>query len=164
MSSLKPSTDVLYFASVLYQSHIEPIKLLGLEIDSELTPSYNPLLNYYSKEMGDSLKRQIFLFPKIESRELLVSKKSWAHNLEQSTLASGKRTVNIDIGYLSLEQMVLATGKPYSHRIYLGEGVYADLNYIFENKTYKKLSWTYPDYADQEKIDWFNLMRKKLIH
>ena len=70
-----------------------------------------------------------------------------------------KRLINIDIGYVAKEQVILATGKPYSHRIYLSEGVHAELVYTFQDKSFKSLPWTYPDYQDEEKIALFNRIR-----
>jgi hypothetical protein len=48
-----------------------------------------------------------------------------------------------------LERFVLATGKNFSHRIYLGQGIYADLTLIYRHGEFQALPWTYPDYADQ---------------
>jgi hypothetical protein len=68
--------------------------------------------------------------------------------IEQAHAAGGRRRVNIDPGYLLLERFVLATGKNYSHRIYLGHGIYADLTLIYRQGTFQTLPWTYPDYAE----------------
>ena len=41
----------------------------------------------------------------------------------------------------------LATGKNYTHRIYLRTGIYADLTLIYREGRFHPLDWTYPDYA-----------------
>jgi len=55
---------------------------------------------------------------------------------------------------------VLATGKDNAHRIYLGEGIFADLTLIFRAGTYRSLEWTYPDYADPVLIGILNSIRE----
>ncbi len=41
--------------------------------------------------------------------------------------------------HLLLERFVLATGKNYTHRIYIGKGIYADLTLIFQNGSFSGL-------------------------
>ena len=69
--------------------------------------------------------------------------------------------VNIDPGYLLFERFVLATGKNYSHRIYIGEGIYADLTLIYQQGAYRPLPWTYPDYSEKAMGQFLMLVRKK---
>jgi hypothetical protein len=54
---------------------------------------------------------------------------------------------------------VLATGKNYSHRIYIGEGIYAELTLVFERGAFRPLPWTYPDYADRPLRDFLQRVR-----
>ncbi len=58
---------------------------------------------------------------------------------------------------------MLATGKNYLHRIYLGRGVYADLTLIYEKGGFQPLPWTYPDYASPEVRAVLALMRERLL-
>jgi len=67
--------------------------------------------------------------------------------------------VNIDPGYIALEHVILATTKGYAHRIYLKNGIYADLTLIYRDGTYRPLDWTYPDYAEKDTISLFNRWR-----
>ena len=48
------------------------------------------------------------------------------------------------------ERLVLATGKNFSHRIYLGQGIWADLTLMFHKGDWFDLPWTFPDYATPE--------------
>jgi hypothetical protein len=57
--------------------------------------------------------------------------------------------------------MVLGTTKGFSHRIYQGQGIFADLTLIYENGTYRSLPWTYPDYGGRELISLLNGWREK---
>ena len=56
---------------------------------------------------------------------------------------------------------MLATGKNYTHRIYLSRGIYGDLTLVFNKGTFKPLEWTYRDYSDAESIEFFNNEREK---
>ncbi len=56
--------------------------------------------------------------------------------------------------------MILATGKGYSHRPYIGKGVYADLTLIYANGEFRPLEWTYPDYSTSEMRELFKRLRE----
>lgn len=161
MSKLTNPTEVRYFASCLYQENIELEEILTEKFSflDEIIPSFNPLNDYYQKEMGANLKRKIIVFNQIEKREKLIDYKLWSNGIEQQTALQGSRIINIDLGYIAKEQVLLATGKPYSHRIHLNHGVYAELVYTYQDKTFKSLPWTYPDYQHEEKIHFFNRFR-----
>jgi hypothetical protein len=106
---------------------------------------------------------RFFLFGLVPfPREIILEGKIKAKNEEDKLMMKGSRLVNIDFGILSLENVILATYKPFSHRIYLTEGIYQELTYFYQNKTYKTLPWTYPDYADEETLNFFNLVREIL--
>ena len=84
--------------------------------------------------------------------------------VEQRTgkaIGKPKRTyVNLDPGYVCAERLVLATGKNFTHRIYLGSGIYADLTLMFFKKSFRPMEWTYPDYADGSVISFMNKVRE----
>lgn len=165
MSILSEPTKVKFFFSVLFnKEHFTSDKVFKIlsekyaEFDI-LRPSFNPLTEYYSKEMGNHLERIIFVSKSYSPREKFVPLKLWATSEEIKYSQDSKRMINIDIGLLAKEQVLLATGKPYSHRIYLSDGVYCELVYYYQNKTFHKVPWTYPDYQDIEKIEFFNKYR-----
>jgi hypothetical protein len=114
---------------------------------------------FYEKEMGWPLHRRFVAFRDLVRPERLVEIKHSTNDLEKRYLEEGKRKINIDPGYISLERVVLATGKNYSHRIYLSRGIYADLTLIFKKGSFRALEWSYRDYADPEFIGFFNALR-----
>ena len=116
---------------------------------------------YYAKEMGWPLHRRFISFKNLIRPEVIAGIKLKTNELENSYLEDEKRRINIDPGYISLERMVLATGKNYTHRIYLARGIYADLSLIFHRGSFRPLKWTYMDYADPEIIAYFNDVRKR---
>ena len=116
---------------------------------------------YYEKEMGWPLHRRFVTFNELISPEDLVDKKLKTNKIEEKYSTEGKRRINIDPGYICLERLVLATGKNYTHRIYLSKGIYADLTLVFNKGTFKPLEWSYRDYSDNESIKFFNEEREK---
>ena len=118
---------------------------------------------YYAKEMGWPLYRRFASFSNLISPDSIVEIKLTTNKIENEHLLNKKRLINIDPGYVSLERLVLATGKNYTHRIYLTKGIYADLTLVFHAGTFNPLVWTYPDYADEEVIGWFNVVRDNYL-
>ncbi|RLB08659.1 MAG: DUF4416 domain-containing protein [Deltaproteobacteria bacterium] len=116
---------------------------------------------YYAREMGWPLYRRFVSFRDLIRPDSIVSIKLYTNEIEAKYSLNGKRKINIDPGYISLERFVLVTGKNHAHRIYLSHGIYADLTLIYKGKSYRPLEWTYPDYAEPEMIAYFNEIRQK---
>jgi hypothetical protein len=106
--------------------------------------------NYYKREMGAPLYRRMFSFADLIRQRNLARIKLATNEMEKAESVGDRRRFNIDPGYLVYERWVLATGKNYSHRIYLERGIYADLTLIFQKGGYRALPWTYPDYAQPD--------------
>ena len=115
---------------------------------------------YYEKEMGWPLYRRFISFRELVRPEEIVGIKLKTNRIEKCFTQDGKRLVNIDPGYIALERLVLATGKNYTHRIPLSNGIYADLTLVFNKGSFRPLAWTYRDYADPEAIGYFNNIRE----
>ena len=118
---------------------------------------------YYDREMGSPLSRRLIVFKSLVAQTRLADIKQTTNGIEQGYLEGGRRRVNIDPGYLLAERFVLATGKNFTHRIYIGQGIYADLTLIFQKGAFRSLPWTYPDYADSRLIDFLTLVRNKYM-
>jgi hypothetical protein len=155
----------------LISSLFSPIEKLVYDVIRELEGIFGPTdwisprllfdrTKYYAREMGWPLQRRFISFQELARPEAIVETKLTTNDVESKHLEDGKRRVNIDPGYISLERLVLATGKNYIHRIYLSKGIYADLTLIFRKGTFKPLDWTYRDYADPVIIGYFNDLRE----
>jgi hypothetical protein len=97
--------------------------------------------------MGSVLWRRMMAFKPLVDPGRLAAVKIATNALEGRWTEAGRRRVNLDPGILSRERFVLATGKNFSHRIYLSEGIWADLTLVFRHGGFETLPWTYPDYA-----------------
>jgi hypothetical protein len=117
--------------------------------------------NYYEKEMGEGLKRQFFSFKRLVPPEKLVVIKLTTNALEKKlSFKNAKRTINLDPGYISLSKVVLATTKSFSHRIYIGRGIYEEITLIFQKGSFNPTIFTYPDFRTDEYIQIFNNLRQ----
>ena len=117
---------------------------------------------YYADEMGSEVKRKFILFDKIISPEEIVDIKLNTNEIESELSNDGKRTVNIDPGYITLGKLVLATTKNYSHRIYLGKGIYAEVTLYYRDEDFQPTPFTYNDYKQKEYRDFFKSSREYL--
>ena len=119
--------------------------------------------SYYCAEMGENLVRRFLSMEKLIYPDSLPDVKLATNDIENKFASGEKRLVNIDPGYLSQAHLILATGKGYSHRPYLRDGIYADLTLIYQNKKFRSLPWTYPDYADEKQLLMFDKIRTKYL-
>lgn len=117
--------------------------------------------SYYEREMGAPLFRRMIVFQRLIDQEELANIKLATNEQENLRRQQDKRQINIDPGYLLLERFVLASGKNFSHRIYIGQGIYADLTLIYQHGEFKTLPWTYPDYADAPMTGFLSQVRAK---
>ena len=83
--------------------------------------------------------------------------------LERRLSLGGRRLVNLDPGYLARERLVLATGKNYTHRLYVGQGLYEEVTLIYQKGAWQSLPWTYPDYAGPDLLNFLDQARKKYL-
>jgi hypothetical protein len=118
---------------------------------------------YYEPEMGSPLFRRVFAFKPLISQGDLAVFKLATNQMEHQYSQKGQRRVNIDPGYMLRERFVLASGKNFSHRVYIGSGIYADLTLIYQKGSFQKLPWTYPDYGDDRMLNFLEQVRNKYI-
>ena len=133
----------------------------ALDILSETRPF--DYTGYYEAEMGRPLYRRWGFFKELVPQDRLVGIKWQALKIEQQWSLEEKRRLNLDPGLITAERLVLATGKNFSHRLYLGKGIFGDLALVFSKGTFRPLAWTYPDYQDEQTIEMFNKIRGKYL-
>ncbi len=132
------------------------------------SPSY-PFIHslYYVPEMGRDLIKFFWAFARPFPMDSLIEAKLFTNALEEELgeYKDGRlhRVVNLDPGYLTDAQLVLATTKGYSHRIYLGRGIYAEVTLVYRHGAFRPLEWTYPDYRMPMVISFLEEVRKDLL-
>lgn len=170
MSKLREPLPVKLITGIIYTPDSELEKCLESLTErfgeTDFTSEGLPFdrTSYYEEEMGSGLKRKVVTFKKLIRREDIAEVKIFTNNLERVFSYENKRTINIDPGYLAQEHLILATGKGYSHRPYIGRGVYADLTLIYIHDEYRTLEWTYPDYGSEEMRGLFKRLRNEYIN
>ncbi len=166
MGTIRRHPPVQLFAAVTFNPVIEPEDVLK-ELEAHFGPveeksrkfEFDAFTDYYAEEMGVHLQKQFITFRELIVPEKLPGIKHLTNQIELRISGSEKRKVNIDPGYVSLSKVVLATTKDYSHRMYLGEGIFGDLHLVFTNKSFQIQPWTYPDYKQPWVIAFFNRLR-----
>lgn len=106
--------------------------------------------DYYADEMGVGLRRRFLSAQALLPRELLPDLKRLCVRIERELAdEAGQRRVNLDPGLLSGESLVLATTKGYAHRVYLRDGIWAEVTLRFIRGAVVASEWTYPDYCSE---------------
>jgi len=75
--------------------------------------------DYYTPEMGPGLGRLLVSFLHLADPAQLANWKVFTNDIEARLSLGGRRVVNLDPGYVAKERLILATGKNFSHRLYL---------------------------------------------
>ena len=118
---------------------------------------------YYEKEMGAGLRKTFFAFERLITPDEIVHAKIDSNRAESSFAAESdlpeSRPLNLDPGYLSESKFVLATTKDHAHRLYLNQGIYAEITLRYRKGKWQPWEWTYPDYHRDDYRDWFDQCR-----
>ena len=140
----------------------------AVDVESELLPFAHT--SYYDAEFGDppdlggrALVRRIWSFELLIDPGALAAIKLSTNDLEQGWALDGRRRVNLDPGYVSLAKLVLATTKNHGHRIYLRDGIYAEVTLRYQDGAFSPWPWTYPDYATAAYCALFGQIRRRYV-
>jgi len=134
-------------------------KKFGNKIDFESDIIDFTYTDYYDKEMGSRLKRKFLSFKRLVRLETIAKVKLETNDIEKRFCINGKRTVNIDPGYLDMAKLVLLSTKDYAHRVHIGNGIFAEVTLHYKDKRFNFWPWTYPDYKSEEYIRIFGIIR-----
>lgn len=123
--------------------------------------------DYYEREMGKPLHRWFVSFRALIDPARLAEIKQRTNEIEKRS-ASGegssvRRNVNLDPGYLTGASLVLATTKNFSHRIYIGDGIYAEVTLLFRKDGFTYFDWTYPDFRSGRYGEFLLQVRKSYL-
>ena len=126
--------------------------------------------HYYEKEMGPNLLRKFVGFTELIDPGQLAQIKHQSNALEafyaeqpDGQALGVARPINLDPGYVESSKLVLATTKNYSHRIYIGQSMYAEATLYYSKSQWHAWPYTYPDYAGGAYDVFFNRVRASLM-
>jgi hypothetical protein len=137
----------------------------AIDAESEVWPF--DATDYYEPEMGPDLRRRFVAFAALIDPGRLASIKRETNALEgrlcrDSVVDAAFRVVNLDPGYIGVSKLVLATTKDYSHRVYVSDGIYAEVTLQWKEHRWQSWPWTDPDYADTRYHSFFTRVRERL--
>lgn len=120
--------------------------------------------HYYDEEMGPPILRQWFALSPVLSPERLWLVKLVTNRIERQLFSvADRRKVNLDPGYLEASKLVLWSTKNHAHRIYQGDGIFAEVTLTFRDGSFQPHAWTYPDYRRPEALQFFGTVREALM-
>jgi hypothetical protein len=109
--------------------------------------------SYYEATMGPDLKKQCLAFRDLVAPDSLPPIKLHTNALEgelaEQAVYAESRPLNLDPGHLSLGKFLLATTKDQSHRVYLRDGIFAEVTLRYQDGAYEPWPWTYADYRQE---------------
>lgn len=119
--------------------------------------------DYYTASMGPNLVKQLLAFTKLIPPETLPDIKWFTNSLEielaEARQFAEARPINLDPGYLDAGKFILASTKNHSHRIYLRDGIFAEVTLYYQNKRFRPWPWTYRDYQQPLVLDFLEQIR-----
>ncbi|MBI4411698.1 MAG: DUF4416 family protein [Deltaproteobacteria bacterium] len=145
--------QVQYFFAVIHQRDVSQPQISRI-----LADAFGPLedfsegypfnqTDYYAPEMGPDLQRTFFVLKKLVGGDELARFKQGTVQVEEAFFSvSGKRSVNLDPGYLDAVKVVLASTKNGGHKIALTSRIYADLVLDYFKGEFRPFDWTFPDF------------------
>ncbi len=137
-----------------------------VDFETEIAPW--TFTDYYRDEMGGGLVRKFVFFARLMDPAALADVKIYTNEIEKRMAMEGRisirRAVNLDPGYIAEAKVVLASTKDFSHRVYVGRGIYAEvtLQYRSKDRTFVALEHTYPDFRTKDSLSLFNRGRALL--
>jgi hypothetical protein len=137
-----------------------------IDYQSEIAPWTNS--DFYRVEMGPGILRKFIFFERLMDPGDLSAIKNNTVRIEKSLAdesgTRARRRINLDPGYVTEAKVVLATTKDYSHRLYIGKGIYAEVTLRYGNKerSFTPFDHTYLDYRSEKYRTMFNMTRELL--
>ncbi len=123
--------------------------------------------DYYRDQTGENILRQFISIEKLVDPSKLAKIKLKTNKLErilaEQSASDLLRPVNLDPGIIEPSKLILATTKNYSHRIYIGNKIFAEVTLIYDKGSWRPLDYTYPDYKQQCYLNFFDKVRNRLL-
>jgi hypothetical protein len=158
-----PIAGVIAAPDIAVESVVRALSDGLFEVASRTNPEPFAFTDYYRREMGEGLVRFWCAAARLAPAAALADWKVRSGELEKSWGGPGARRVNVDPGYVSSLQLILATTKPLPQAVYLRDGVYALVELLYRSGGFKRLPWTYPDYAKAAAEGAFEMFRSRCL-
>jgi hypothetical protein len=142
----------------------------AIDLTSDIWPFTQT--NYYKDELGENALRQFVSIEKLIDPGKLAQIKHDTNSLEQqlakklggvNPALQLPRPVNLDPGFIEPSKLILASTKNFSHRIYIGNKMYAEVTLMYEKGGWRHFEFTFPDYRQSCYQDFLTKVRSRLM-
>jgi hypothetical protein len=151
--------EALAWAEEQLQLTYGPVQLRSADYDFHHT-------RYYEPDMGPGLRKRLLLFERMPAADALAYIKNHTISLEHRLAETGRfperRPLNLDPGFLQLGKFLLASTKDQTQRIYLRDGIFAEITLRFQAGAFEPWPWTYADYREPEVLRFLGEARAYL--
>lgn len=113
--------------------------------------------NYY-KDIAPELDKCFFSYPGLFNMSELPDWKILTCRLEKETGTT--RKINLDPGTIDGAKLLLASTKNYAHRIYLRDGIFAEVTLCKKKDKWESFFYTFPDFLSGVYDEWLETVRQ----
>lgn len=139
-------------------------ELGAMDLVSEVWPF--DMTDYYARQAGPEILRQFVAFAELSDPGRLAEIKHTTNRLERELSEQlGRpwpRPVNYDPGFVEPSKLVLASTKNFAHRVYIGQGMYAEVTMTYVRGTWESFPFTFPDFKSGRYDRFLNQVRQRL--
>ncbi|PKL50361.1 MAG: DUF4416 domain-containing protein [Planctomycetes bacterium HGW-Planctomycetes-1] len=141
------------------------VKFGKCDFESEAWPFRHT--EYYAQESGTEILKKFVTIEKLIAPDKLAAIKHKTNKMEMklADMLDGdlSRPVNLDPGYIEPSKLVLASTKNFSHRIYIGKKIWAEVTLIYNKGKWTTFDYTFPDHKEERYHTFFNQVRDRLV-
>ncbi|MFA6186694.1 MAG: DUF4416 family protein [Phycisphaerae bacterium] len=141
------------------------VKFGDCDLESPVWPFHHT--EYYADETGKEIVKKFVAIEKLIMPDELADIKLKANKMEEKLAVKlggqFSRPVNLDPGYIEPSKLVLASTKNFSHRIYLGKKIWAEVTLVFSRGQWKGFEYSFPDHKEDRYHGFFSRVREKLV-
>lgn len=121
---------------------------------------------YYEPTMGTGIRKCFWacrqLIDPARLADLKLQANAWEEEYARSAGHAEPRPLNLDPGYITPAKLVLASTKDHAHRLYLQQGIYAEVTLYYKHRAWQARDWTFPDYRRADYQAFFSECREYL--
>lgn len=118
--------------------------------------------HYYQAEMGSHLYRGVLSFESLIDPSKIGDYKKQSNAFEiQTQQATGLRFVNVDVGYMDVDKIVLPSYKKGPFKLYAGEGLWLDMQMTYAKGVFSSTPWAFEDFKRNPYQKDLQLIREK---
>ena len=167
-SDVWPFTQTDYYKDEIGSNALRQFVTLEKLIDPGKLAQIKHDTNSLEQQLAGKLK--VFSIPDVIASEAKQSQSLDINRLPRRPDESGllamtplPRPVNLDPGFIEPSKLILASTKNFSHRIYIGNKMFAEVTLMYEKGSWRHFEYTFPDYRQSCYQDFLSKVRNRLL-